>query len=255
MIPDLLERLGFSRKEILVYLTLVQKGKLTANALALSTKLNRTTAYGILSVLKKKGLIIEDLGAPAALYLPAPTANLVEQFEKQESQLRKQKELATRAAGEIDRLAGKHPFQFAKISFVQESEIESHLIRHTPIWCKSLLAYDGVWRGFQDSRLLKHFPEYFEILYSKELPHNATQELVSEDMPAELDYEKHHHFPRRGIKIWQHGYNFTYSTWIIGDFVIMIQAKDHPFYLIEMKDVALAKNLRDLFSGIWKFLK
>ncbi len=255
MIQDFLERLDFSPKEILVYLTLVQKGRLTANQLATATKLNRTTTYGVLSGLVAKGLVIEDLGSPTSVYLPASTVSLIEYFEKKERDVRKQKELATRAVSEINRLASKHPFLLAKISFVDESNMESHLIKHTPLWCSNLLAYDSVWRGFQDSRLLQNFPEYFDWLYSKGLSGPIVQELITEDNPAELEFEQHNHIDKRKIKIWQHGYDFTYSTWVMGDYVIMIQGKDHPFYLIEIKDPALAKNLRDLFSGIWKFLQ
>ncbi len=253
MLQDLLERLGFSKKEILVYLTLVQRGRLTASELAATTQLNRTTVYGILSSLINKNVVIEDLAAATSAYLPAPVSSLVELFEKEEAQVRKQKELATRAATEISRLASNQSFQFAKITFIDEPDIESHLSNRTTRWCESMMAGDEVWRGFQDSRMLQQFPGYFKKLYDQLLPKHVTQELISEDMPAELEFEKNN-YSQRQIKIWQHGYDFTYSTWVIGNYVIMAQVKDRPFYLIEMKDPALAKNLRDLFGGIWKML-
>lgn len=254
MIKDLLEKLGFSEKEILVYLTLVQRGRLTANQLAQSVKLNRTTTYGILSSLIKKRLVVEDLASPTSVYLPALASSLIEFFERKECEMRKQKELATRAASEISRMASNQPFQLAKITFVDEGDIQDHLINRTEVWCQSLLSYDCVWRGFQDSRLLQNFPEYFQKLYKEILPSQISQELISEDMPAEMEFEKLHSIQNRKIKIWEHGYDFTYSTWVIGSYVIMLQVKDKPFYLIEMKDPALAKNLRELFKGMWKFI-
>lgn len=254
MIQDILEKLGFSSKEILVYMTLVQRGRMTASQLSSATRLNRTTIYGILTSLINDNLVVEELASATSVYLPASIKSLIALFENKEKEAHHQKELATRAASEISRLAIKQPFQFAKISFIDEQDIEDHLINSTERWCLSLPVKDPVWRGFQDSRLIQHFPRYFSRLFTKLLPNKVLQEIISEDMPAELEFETHN-YPQRHVKIWQHGYDFTYSTWVIGDYVIMIQAKDHPFYLIEMKDPALARNLRDVFAGIWKLLK
>lgn len=253
MITDLLKKIGFSDKESLVYLTLVQRGRMTASQISISTKLNRTTTYSILGGLIEKNLVIEDLGAATSIYLPAPTSSLLDFFENKERDLRKKKELATRAAGEIERLASNQPFQLAKITFVDEVDIESHLIKRTPKWISSATLHDSTWRGFQDSKLLELFPEYFSLLYKKLMPTNAKQELITEDTTIEQSFEKLK-YPNRNIKIWQQGYDFTYSTWVLGEYIIMIQTKDQPFYLIEMKDAILAKNLRDIFLGLWNFI-
>lgn len=253
MINNLLEKLGFSDKEILIYLTLIQRGRLTATEVATITKLKRTTTYSILSSLREKQVIVEDLGAATAVYLPAPTSKLIEFFEKQEHEIRKQKELATRVATEVSRMASNQPFQLAKITFVEDQDIESHLLSRTERWCSSLPNKDAVWRGFQDSRLLQLYPDYFEALYSKLLPSFITQELITEDMPAEMDFERKIE-PRRKVKIWQHGYDFTYSTWVLGNYVVLLQVSSKPHYLIELKDPMMAKNMNDLFTGIWKML-
>ncbi len=253
MITDLLKKIGFSDKESLVYLTLVQRGRMTASQISISTKLNRTTTYSILGGLIEKNLVIEDLGAATSIYLPAPSSSLLDYFERKERELGKKKELAIRAVSEIERLSSNQPFQLAKITFVDEADIESHLCNRTAKWTASASAHDNKWRGFQDSKLLELFPDYFSLLYKKLLPPTVSQELITEDMPVEKALEKLR-YPNRNIKIWQHGYDFTYSTWILGEYIIMIQTKDQPYYLIEMKDAILAKNLRDIFSGLWNFI-
>ena len=60
MINDLLKQLGFGDKEILIYLTLLQHGKLTPSSLAKIVNLNRSTVYSIAKDLAAKGIIAED---------------------------------------------------------------------------------------------------------------------------------------------------------------------------------------------------
>ena len=62
MINELLTQLGFGEKEIKVYLTLLQHGKLSPASLAKIVGLNRSTVYSVAKELKEKGVIAEDLG-------------------------------------------------------------------------------------------------------------------------------------------------------------------------------------------------
>jgi sugar-specific transcriptional regulator TrmB len=55
-IPRILEQLGFSEKEIKIYLTLLTGGPSSVRKLAKDTGLNRGTAYDVLKALQKSGL-------------------------------------------------------------------------------------------------------------------------------------------------------------------------------------------------------
>lgn len=57
MIKNILEKVGFSEKEIKVYLAIIEIGQTTASIIAKKTKLNRTTMYDILDNLIRKGLV------------------------------------------------------------------------------------------------------------------------------------------------------------------------------------------------------
>jgi sugar-specific transcriptional regulator TrmB len=64
---ELLNRLGFSDKEITVYTAILRYGKISPASLAKLTKLNRTTVYSVAKELIKQGVIAEDLGGPSLL--------------------------------------------------------------------------------------------------------------------------------------------------------------------------------------------
>lgn len=61
-------------------------------------------------------------------------------------------------------------------------------------------------------------------------------------------------FPRREIRFWEASEDFTATTWILGNYVVMIVAQEHPHYLVEIHDAVLSRNLREVFKGIWKSL-
>ena len=42
------------------------------------------------------------------------------------------------------------------------------------------------------------------------------------------------------------------TLWIVGDYIIMIQTLEKPFYLVEIKDAVLSHNMREVFKKLWK---
>ena len=61
-------------------------------------------------------------------------------------------------------------------------------------------------------------------------------------------------YVNRNIRFWSGASTFTATTWVMGNYIAMINTKHHPFSLIEIHDAMMAENLRQLFSGIWKSL-
>ena len=56
-------------------------------------------------------------------------------------------------------------------------------------------------------------------------------------------------------KFWKKTSDFKATTWVNGDFVIMIITSTRPFYAIEIHDKILANEQRQLFKGIWETLE
>ncbi len=85
MIKDKLQELGFSEKEVKVYLALLAMGSAVASDIAKKAGLKRSTAYVILDSLAGRGLtsMVERRGVQ--LYTPAPPEQLVQHLKNMSS--------------------------------------------------------------------------------------------------------------------------------------------------------------------------
>lgn len=81
MIKDKLQELGFSEKEVGVYLTLLEMGSAIASDIAKKAKLNRSTTYVILESLEKRGLISVTDRRGATLYNSTLPEQLIQYLE------------------------------------------------------------------------------------------------------------------------------------------------------------------------------
>jgi hypothetical protein len=58
-------------------------------------------------------------------------------------------------------------------------------------------------------------------------------------------------FQQRVMKFWDNN-DFTASTWINGDYLVLIQTQKKPFYLVQIYDKLMAYNMREIFKTLWK---
>ncbi len=249
MINELLKNLGFGDKEAAVYLTLLQHGKLTPASLAKISKLNRTTVYSTAKELVQKGVIAEDLGSKNLYLIAKPPQDLAILAQKEEKQLEEKRAIIKNAVEELQAITKGTQYTIPKIVFVAEDELDNHLYKQTPIWDKSIMERDGMYWGFQDHTLVEQYEKYIDWYWETGSDPRIILQLLSNEADEIVKKKK---FARRRIRYWEESHNFTATTWIMGDFVVMIVTNQHPHYLIEIHDAALAHNQRELFKGIWK---
>jgi len=254
MIHELLSQLGFDEKEIMIYLSILEKGKTTATEVARVTKINRTTVYSVVKELLKRRIITEDLGTPVRELIAKPPEELMQLVNIKQEELEKNKLLIEQAIPELHKIVKSNVLPFPKITFVPEEEIENHLYRRSSEWNKSILALDGIWWGFQDHTFVEAYPEWIDWFWKKSASEDLYLQLLSNQSEAEKKM-KNKPYPRRKIRFWSKGVEFTASVWINGDYVIMINTQQHPYYLVEMRDAMLAHNLREMCKGIWSELE
>lgn len=252
MINELLAKIGLNDKEIQVYLTVLQQGKISPAALSKVVGLNRTTVYSVAKELVSKGLISEDLGSPTISLIAKPLEELETMVAKEEREVHAKKELAKRAIHELQSVVKTQQFALPKIVFVPEAEIEAHLYKQTPMWDKSILKYDGVWWGFQDETFVQNYEKWIDWYWETESREKTSLRLLSNEVAEQIKKKK---FAKRQIKFWDQSKNFTASTWIMGDYVTMIVTNQKPHYLVEIHDAVLAHNLREVFKGIWNTME
>jgi sugar-specific transcriptional regulator TrmB len=248
MIHDLLKQLGFGDKEVSVYLTVLQQGKVTANNVAKLTKINRTTVYSVAKELLEKGVISEDLGSSTSFLVAKPPQDLMQLVIKQEKETREKKQIIDKAILELQSINSQAKYSIPKIVFISDDKFENYLYTQTPIWDKSIMANDGIWWGFQDASFVKHYENWIDWYWEKGGNPAMNLQIISNESAELLKKKK---YTRRSIKQWTGSKDFTATTWVMGDYVAMLITNQRPHYLVEIHDTVLAHNMRELFKGIW----
>jgi sugar-specific transcriptional regulator TrmB len=252
MINDLLTKLGLNGKEIQIYLTILQLGKIAPAALSKVVGLNRTTVYSVAKELVAKGLIAEDLGGPTISLIARPVEELNDMVLREEREVNAKKELAKRAVYELQSVVRTQQFALPKIIFVPQAEIESHLYKQVPVWDKSIMKYDGIWWGFQDETFVQNYEKWIDWYWEKGTKEKVSLKLISNEAAEKIKQKK---FARRQIRFWNQSKNFTATTWVTGDYVTIVVTNQKPHYMVQIHDAVLAHNMREIFKGIWNTME
>lgn len=248
MIQETLTKIGLSAKEVEVYLLIQKYGRLTPAQMANYTKIKRTTCYSVASELAKKGLIAPDPTAPTGTFIALPPQSLAQLFIGAERELHKKKELAKRAAQELQTLGGNAQFSIPQVKFVPEEQINSFLYERTPEWNESILQYDKTLWGFSNPEYVTVYYDYLDWFW-QHAPNDLLLKLFSSD--AEIEQKLSKRYTRRQIKTWEGAQRFSATTLICGDYIVLVNTDKQPYYLIETRDRILSQNMRQLFQTIW----
>jgi predicted transcriptional regulator len=251
MLKESLKQLGFTDKEIEVYLAVLEQGKTTPANIALLTGINRTTVYSISKDLLEKGVIAEDIAGPKSYLVALPPDDLRNLAKKEERDLQAKKILINQVTSELQNFTKNTKYSIPKISFIYEEDIENFLHKQTPEWNNRTMNKDKTWWGFQDPTFVLHYQKWIDWFWQEGAPKDLELKLLSnntadEKLVAKKGYE------RRQIKFWENSNNFTATTWIAGDYLIMTVTNQHPHYLVQIHDATLAHNMREMFKNIWE---
>lgn len=254
MYQELLKQLGLNDKEITVYLTVLQQGKVTPADLAKLTGINRTTVYSIAKMLIQQGIITEDLGSPQRYLVALPPVDLARLVQNEERKLAEKKKIVTQAIEELQQFTKKTQYSIPKIVFIAQEQLEDYLYKRTPEWNRSSAeTANTICWGFQDTSFVVHYEDWIDWSWKVGNPKNLVWRLITNQADIEQAMKKKE-YERRNIKFWDASTTFTATTWVCGDYLIMIMTSQRPHYLVEIHDAVLAHNMRELFKGIWKTL-
>lgn len=252
MIEQQLKNLGFSDKEVTVYLALLRSGKTSPATLAKLTGINRTTVYSVAKELQNRGVITEDLGTKKSELLALPPSDLVVLAQREERQLAEKKRAIESAIKELEIVAQQTKYSIPKITFIEEDGIEAYLYQRTPEWNRSLKEVNPTWWGFQDDTFVQHYGKWISWYWEQASDPAIDLKLLS----IETDVEKRMQakgYQNRKIRFWA-GLKVDATTWINGDYLVMIVTNQRPHYLVEIHDATLARNQRAVFQRIWRTL-
>lgn len=248
-----LKKLGFSDKEAVVYTALLQHGKILPAQLAKITGLNRSTVYSVAGELARRGVVAEDLAGPTRYLVALPVEELMQLATREEQELQKKKKLITEAITELQSVAAQAVYAPPKITFVTQEEIEPFLRKRTREWNRSILERDGTWWGFQDHTFVDVYADWIHWFWTQ-APAKLHVTILSNRSETEREM-KRFKYAQREVLYWKNAGQFTATVWVCGDYLIMTSTSNKPHYLVEIHDVALAQNMREVFKGIVHTLK
>lgn len=246
---ELFRKLGLNKNEQEVYLAVLKAGKIAPQEVARLANINRTTVYSIGKKLARMGLITQDLGQKITYFVATPPEKLVAVFEKEEKAIVQKKLLAEKLAKELSSLQSEKHYSVPRIRFVEESDIEAYLYEAYPRWSESVETFDNTWRGFQDDSFTSRYEKWIDWTwkYSNE---NIKAEIFFNQAEIERKlFEKHQ---SRKMRILPETVRFDSNFWVAGNYLVMVQTKVRPHYLVEIHDAVLARNQRELFKALWQ---
>ncbi len=247
---SLLESLGFGRKEVEVYLTILQNGKISATDIALKTGINRTTVYSVARELIKKGVIREDLGKKTRSFMALPPSELSALTEKEERRLDDRKRMIHNAIVQLEPLTKGLAFAAPKITFIEEENLERFLHKRNEEWANSIMDADGTWWGFQDHTFAEYYGKWIDWSWAQPFQRDMHLKLLTNESAVEKEFRKKK-YERRLMKFWKHKQAFTGTLWVMGTYLVLIETAVKPRYLVEIHDAILANNMRSIFSVLW----
>jgi sugar-specific transcriptional regulator TrmB len=103
-IESVLEQIGLTRNESLVYLTLIKIGTSKTGEILKKSGLNSGKIYEILESLKNKGLVSESVTNNLRLFSASPPAQILEYIGEKRNEISKEEEVVLRALPELERM-------------------------------------------------------------------------------------------------------------------------------------------------------
>lgn len=251
MITKLLKTLGFTDKEIKIYLLILKYKKITPANLARGSSINRATVYAIAKSLVAKGVVIEDLGGKSLYLLPASPEALKKLNRKDEQEMKRRTQAIEALMQELALAQVGVEYPVSKIRFIEEGGIEDYLRDNLKNWIESMQKYDKTWWGFQDHSFAECYRAWIDWSW-KHTPQEIELKLLSNK--SAIEEQLRGKYPKRQIKFWNKSDKFTASTWIMGEYIVMIITNDKPFYLVQIHDAVMAHNQREIFKNLWNLV-
>lgn len=253
---SVLEPLNLNKSEVALYKAVLKAGLLTPSEIAKLTNLKRTTAYNIARSLVEKGLLVEDITRRPAVFALADAEQVLTQIEREKKQLIEREESYKKIAAEISKITADKTYAVPTVRFVEEDKIEDFLKKNASVWDKNGIdCNETTWWGFQDHTFVEHFGEWIEW-YWERWNQKVDLRLLSNRAESEVKFaQKNAHRTKRNIKFWGEALDFYSTTWIIGEYMIMINTRSKPFHLVEIHDTMMAHDQREVFKNLWGMIE
>jgi hypothetical protein len=200
--------------------------------------------------------LVEDTTRRPAVFSLADAEQVLTQIAKEKKQLAEREESYQKIAAEISKANANKDYPVPTVRFIEEGKISDFLHKQAPVWDKNMVEIgEKTWWGFQDHTFVEFFGDWI-AWYWKQSPDEVDLKLLSNRATVEVDFVKQtKNLERRSIKFWGEAASFHSTTWAIGDYVVMINTRAQPFYLVEIHDKLMAHDQREVFRNLWEMVE
>src|ERR1700690_613359 len=249
MDEKLLNALGLNAKEIKIFRAVLKMRGVSPAQLAKSVGIKRTTCYSLARGLVEKGLLLENISKRPRTFSLSQPADIEHVLEEDRRRLASREKMLKQFTNELSRATAAESYPVPQIQFVPEEKIEQFLDSQSFKWDESMLKADATCWGFFDPSYLEVFPHVIDKYWKK--THKAIHlKMLSNSSGKPIEAKLARKYPRRMIKVWDKAH-FDSAIWIMGDYILMVNTRRHPFYLTEIHDAMLAHDQREIFKNLW----
>lgn len=249
MLEKILKDLELGKKEEKIYRLILERGKIAPAMISRLTKINRTTVYSVAKELIDRGLVYEDIGGKIIYYLPSRSEDLEKVIKKEKDKLNEKIDTIKRLQKELVSIPQSKNYSVPKIRFIEEVDIEDYLNESIIKWHESMLAVDATWWGFQDHSFVERFEKWIDRFW-KTAPKEINLKLLTNGSKIEEKMKNKKYAEQRQVRFFPKS-EFSATQWVVGDYIIFINMKEHPYSAIEIRDAVIAENTRELFKKLW----
>ena len=174
-------------------------------------------------------------------------------LEHTRRELNEKKELIVSVVEELELLTAEEEYPVPKIRFIQENDIEEFLFGNLIKWQKSILENDSIWWGFQDHSFVENFESWIHHTWTTKESANKNYKarVISNVSDIEDILLKKYPKSKRDVRPLS-GMDFTSTVWVMGEYMVVVMTKHHPFYLFEIHDEMLTHNMREIIKKLWE---
>lgn len=251
MIESFLEKIGFSQKEIKVYLASLQIGSQPASIIAHKAGLNRSTTYVVLGSLLKKGLVSQFIKADVRYFSAVNPDRLINYIDRLTLDLKGQKEelnalmpqfLAMVTPGvSMPRVRFFEGLEGIKSVYEDTLEGEGPIYAFESVETMPLALKDYIFNNYVKRRVALKIYAYVIATRSKD---------------GEIFQQEDKKSMRETILIDAENYPFDIEMNIYADKIAFMSYRERGEHIgVIIKDGAIANTMKSIFKLNWDLIK
>jgi len=234
-----LEKLGLTRIEAKVYLTLLRLGSTTTGPLVKKTELHRATVYDVLKRLMEKGLVSFIIKEKTKYFQATNPEHFSDMLKEQKEELEKKEIIIKDVVKKLKLIQEQVKIKESAQIFQGKRGIKTIF--------EDMLKYKTIYDFASKGKFGEVLGTYFDYFQKNKKRRKINDMILMDESFRNTDYVKSIYGE---IRFLPKEYTYPTATFIYGDKVAFFVFTEYPTaFLIESKEVA--ESFRSYFKLLW----